>query len=192
MRKGSMLAGLRPRDDESETDLDDEEAPESSAPKPKARAAPSQKGVPKPSPEETRALDLQIFSAADLLEVSLGRAPTHAEIAAKAKVPGPTDGARRQRVSVAMRRRTLLTPEAPPSLRPGDKGWSHRAPPAPVQRGQAAPVAPAPAPQMLRALVEKRDQLRREAAAFDVVIASLGGESSRECTGPELVGGVLS
>lgn len=177
MRKGSMLAGLRPRDDESETELDDEEAPESEAPKPpKTRAAPSQKGVPKPSPEATRALDLQIFSAADLLEVSLGRTPTHAEIAAKAKVPGPTDGARRQRVSVAMRRRGLLTAPAkkPSSGATAKKVQVARVSAADLRASAAITTGPAPGVRAVEAL---RDRLRGQLAAVEVTLAALRGES---------------
>lgn len=85
--------------EELEDDDDEEPAPPRKAKASKAKAVPkpakaSQKGVPKPSPEETRALDVRIFDAADRLEAKLGRAPTHGEIAAAAKVPGASDGAR--------------------------------------------------------------------------------------------------
>ena len=174
MRKGSMLAGLRPRDDESETELDDEEAPDSEAPRPPktARAAPSQKGVPKATPAETRALDARIFAAADKLEAKLGRAPTHPEIVLEAKVPGPTDGARRQRVSVAMRRRGLLTAPAKPA-KPA------RIAPAPAPAAAAPPVSDqADQPtQGVRVVVALRDRLRGQLAAVEVTLAALRGES---------------
>lgn len=127
---------------EDEDDEDDEPAPRKKAPRAKAapkppkktRAQPSQKGVPKPSPAETRALDVRIFAAADKLEAKLGRAPTLPEIADAAKVPGSSADARRMRVGKALRRRGLLT------------------------------AAKAAKPKL----------------------------ASRKCTGPELVGGVLS
>lgn len=121
--------GRRDEEDEPEEDLDeaeefedddddeDEPAPRKKAPRAKAapkppkktRAQPSQKGVPKPSPAETRALDARIFAAADKLEAKLGRAPTLPEIADAAKVPGSSADARRMRVGKALRRRGLLT-----------------------------------------------------------------------------------
>ena len=169
MRRGSLLAGLRPRDDESETELDDQEAPESEAPKPpkKARAAPSQKGVPKPSPAETRALDARIFAATDKLEAKLGRAPTHPEIVLEAKVPGPTDGARRQRVSVAMRRRGLLAEPAKPAKATKAAKAARSVPPAPLR--------PAVASTLIEALVAERERLAGIVARLDATIADLGG-----------------
>lgn len=164
--------------EELEDDEDDEEpaprraAKAKAAPKAakKARAQPSQKGVPKPSPAAVRALDLEIFSAADILEVSLGRTPTRAEIAAKAKVPGPTDKARRQRVSAAMRRRGLLDAPAKPAKAKAARSPRLAAPAPPAAR-------PALAPTLIEALVAERARLAGIVARLDATIADLGGAS---------------
>jgi hypothetical protein len=173
-----MLAGLRPRDDESEAEIEDadDEAPESEPAPKAAKKTRAQKGVPKPTPEATRALDLQIFSAADILEVSLGRTPTRAEIAAKAKVPGPTDGARQQRVSAAMRRRGLLDAPAkkPSSGAAAKKVQVPRVSPEAVRACSTLTTGAAPGVRAVEAL---RDRLRGQLAAVEVTLAALRGES---------------
>lgn len=167
----------RRRAEELDDDLDEAERGETEeAPAPKARA----------TPEETRALDLRIFDAADRLEAKLGRAPTLPEIADAAKVPGSSADARRMRVGKALRRRGLLTAATPakakatkaakPKLeaegpRPGDKGWSHRlAPPVIIAR-------PVVAPTLIEALALERARLLGIVARLDATIADLGGAS---------------
>lgn len=187
--------GRRDEDEELEEDLDeaeeleDDEDDEEPAPRraakvkaapakaaKKTRAQPSQKGVPKPSPAAVRALDLEIFSAADILEVSLGRTPTRAEIAAKAKVPGPTDEARRQRVSAAMRRRGLLDAPAkkPSSGAAAKKVQVPRVSPEAVRACSTLTTGAAPGVRAVEAL---RDRLRGQLAAVEVTLAALRGES---------------
>lgn len=184
--------GRRDEEDELDEDLDeaeeleddeDEPAPRKKAPR--AKAAPA-KAAKRPTPEETRALDLRIFDAADRLEAKLGRAPTLPEIADAAKVPGSSADARRMRVGKALRRRGLLTAATPakakatkaakPKLeaegpRPGDKGWSHRlAPPVIIAR-------PVVAPTLIEALALERARLLGIVARLDATIADLGGAS---------------
>lgn len=172
-----------PEPDEEDDDLDeaergetaeDEDDDEDDAPAaPKAKPAPPSTRA---TPEETRALDLRIFEAADRLEAKLGRAPTLPEIANAAKVPGASADSRRIRVGKAMRRRGLLVaPPLPPAP-----------PPPQAKRVQAAPVAPkpgpAPAPSAgptpgVRAVEALRDRLRHQLEAVEVTLAALRGES---------------
>lgn len=156
MRRGSLLAGLRPREDESETELDGEEAPESE-PKPAKKRS---------TPAETRALDARIFEASDLLAEKLGRAPTLPEIADAARVPGTSNDARRVRVAKALlRRRGLLTPKPAPTKA---KAKAVRAP-------APAPARPAVALTLIEALVAERARLAGIVARLDATIADLGG-----------------
>jgi hypothetical protein len=168
--------------DEAEELEDDEDEPAPRKKAPRAKAAPA-KAAKRPTPEETRALDLRIFEAADRLEAKLGRAPTLPEIADAAKVPGSSADARRMRVGKALRRRGLLTAATPakakatkaakPKLeaegpRPGDKGWSHRL---------APPARPVVAPTLIEALALERARLLGIVARLDATIADLGGAS---------------
>lgn len=160
--------GRRDEEDELEEDIDaeeleddeDEPAPRKKAPR--AKAAPA-KAAKRSTPEETRALDLRIFEAADRLEAKLERAPTLPEIADAAKVPGSSADARRMRVGKALRRRGLLT--------------AAKAPPVIIAR-------PAVAPTLIEALALERARLlgivARLAgivARLDATIANLGGAS---------------
>lgn len=175
--------GRRDEEEELEEDLDeaeeleDDEDDEEPAPRraAKVKAAPA-KAAKRSTPEATRALDLQIFSAADILEVSLGRTPTRAEIAAKAKVPGPTDGARQQRVSAAMRRRGLLDAPAkkPSSGAAAKKVQVPRVSPEAVRACSTLTTGAAPGVRAVEAL---RDRLRGQLAAVEVTLAALRGES---------------
>ena len=170
-----------PEPDEEDDDLDDdlgETAEDEDDDEDDAPAAPKAKPAPpstRATPEETRALDLRIFEAADRLEAKLGRAPKQLEIADAAKVPGTPD-AQRVRVGKALRRRGLLVaPPLPPAP-----------PPPQAKRVQAAPVAPkpgpAPAPSAgptpgVRAVEALRDRLRHQLEAVEVTLAALRGES---------------
>ena len=170
-----------PEPDEEDDDLDDdlgETAEDEDDDEDDAPAAPKAKPAPpstRATPEETRALDLRIFEAADRLEAKLGRAPKQLEIADATKVPGTPD-AQRVRVAKALRRRGLLVaPPLPPAP-----------PPPQAKRVQAAPVAPkpgpAPAPSAgptpgVRAVEALRDRLRHQLEAVEVTLAALRGES---------------
>lgn len=160
-------------DETEELDEEAEEVEEDPAPR-RAAAKPRQAGVPKPSPEETRALDLRIFAAADKLQAKLGRPATQLELAVAAKVPGGTDDARRVRVAKALRRRGLLTA---PAAKPVGKAAGKPPRPAP----KPAPPAPAKprsvAPTLIEALVAERTRLAGIVARLDATIADLGGES---------------
>jgi len=96
-----------------ETEDEAEELQEPARARP-ARAKPAPQAA-RATPEQTRALDLRIFDAADQIEAKLGRAPKQLEIADAAKVPGTPD-AQRVRVAKALRRRGLL--ETPARRRP--------------------------------------------------------------------------
>lgn len=158
----------RRRAEELDDDLDEAERGETEeAPAPKARA----------TPEETRALDLRIFDAADRLEAKLGRAPTLPEIADAAKVPGSSADARRMRVAKALRRRGLLTaptPKVEVAPGPGDKGY--RAPPRPFAE-RVQPARASLSPTVIEVLVAERARLAAIIVHLDGTIAALGGAS---------------
>lgn len=154
-------------DDDIDDDIDEAERGEGDeeevdVPKARAKVLPSTRATP----EQTRALDLRIFEAADRLEAKLGRAPKQLEIADAAKVPGTTD-AQRVRVAKALRRRGLLTAVA----RAGQAGAGCTLAPKPVPAPPPSDATPG-----VRAVEALRDRLRHQLGAVEVTLAALRGE----------------